>query len=93
MLDCIERISLHYGLGINNPSGKKRHKNNKRITVNSFKFEVKRRYKKLDKELKKKGSKSHLLLFLSGQGGFRKIYVISVYQRYCSVLSVCINAI
>ena len=46
MLDCIERISLHYDLGINNPSGKKRHKNNKRITVNSFKFEVKRRYSK-----------------------------------------------
>ena len=25
MLDCIERISLHYDLGINNSSGKKRH--------------------------------------------------------------------
>ena len=46
MLDYIERISLHYGLGINNPSGKKRNKNNNKITVNSFKFEFKRRYRK-----------------------------------------------
>ena len=37
---------------------------------------------KLIKELKKCG-KSHLLMFLSGQGGSGKSYVISVAQRYC----------
>ena len=38
---------------------------------------------KLVKKLKKKGGKSHLLMFLSGQGGSGKSYVISVAQRYC----------
>ena len=47
MLDCIERISLNYGLGINNSSGKKREKKNKKITVNDIKFKVKRRYGKI----------------------------------------------
>ena len=46
MLDCIEKISMRNGLGINNLSGEKSRKKNKRITVNSFKFKVKRRYSK-----------------------------------------------
>ena len=33
--------------------------------------------------MKKKGGKSHLLMFLSGKGGSGKSYVISVAQRYC----------
>ena len=46
MLDCIEKISLHNGLGINDLSGEIICKKNKKITVNSFKFKVKRRYNK-----------------------------------------------
>ena len=47
ILVYIKRISLHYDLGINKSSGKKIHKKNKRIIVNSFIFEVKRRYSKI----------------------------------------------
>ena len=38
---------------------------------------------KLVKELKKKGGKSHLLMFLSGRGVSGKSYVISVTEKYC----------
>ena len=83
MLDCIERTSSNYGLGINNFSGEKRSKKTRKLLSSVLDLKSKENIAKLIKELKMKGGKSHLLMFLSGQGGSGKSYVISVAQRYC----------
>ena len=38
---------------------------------------------RLVKELKKKGGKHHLLMFLSGKGGSGKSFTINTIERYC----------
>ena len=60
-----------------------------KITINSFNFESKDDIAKLVKELKNKGNKSQLLMFLSEQGGPGKIYVILVVQTYCHTFCQC----
>ena len=52
MLNCIERTSSNYGLGINNFSGKKRCKKSKEITIKRFRFKLKRKYSEIDQRVK-----------------------------------------
>ena len=65
VLYSIERISLHYDLGIISSSGKERHKKTRKLPSTALKLTSKEDIAKLVKELKKKVGKSHLLMFLS----------------------------
>ena len=82
MIDCIERITSNYGAGVH-LSGKTGCKKTRELLTKALNFKSKEKIEKLVKELKKRGGKSHLIMFLSGKGGSGKSYVILVVEKYC----------